>query len=251
MASISVANVGIVFPIYDARGRSLKSRAYDSVRKRSHTSSSITLITALDGVSLELRDGDRLGIIGRNGSGKTTLLRVLSGIYEPTSGSVAIDGSVASMTDLTMGMDSDATGEENIIIRGILLGLTRKEAVSLIEPVRDFTELADRLQYPIRTYSTGMLLRLAFAISTSIKPDILVMDEMIGAGDAHFLEKARMRVQSLIGASSILAISSHNLPMIREFCTSAILLNNGQLLAQGSVDEVIARYEQLDGESPV
>jgi len=112
-------------------------------------------------------------------------------------------------------------------------------------------ELADRLQYPIRTYSTGMLLRLAFAISTSIKPDILVMDEMIGAGDAHFLEKARMRVQSLIGASSILAISSHNLPMIREFCTSAILLNNGQLLAQGSVDEVIARYEQLDGESPV
>jgi ABC-2 type transport system ATP-binding protein/lipopolysaccharide transport system ATP-binding protein len=96
-----------------------------------------------------------------------------------------------------------------------------------------------------------MLLRLAFAISTSIKPDILVMDEMIGAGDAHFLEKARMRVQSLIGASSILAISSHNLPMIREFCTSAILLNNGQLLAQGSVDEVIARYEQLDGESPV
>jgi ABC-type polysaccharide/polyol phosphate transport system ATPase subunit len=251
MASISVANVGVVFPIYDARGRSMKSRVFDFVRKGNHVSPSITLITALDGVSLELRDGDRLGIIGRNGSGKTTLLRLLSGIYEPTSGSVVIDGSVASMTDLTMGMDSDATGEENIVIRGILLGLTRKEAVSLIEPVREFTELAERLQDPIRTYSTGMLLRLAFAVSTSIEPDILVMDEMIGAGDAQFLEKARRRVQDLIGISSILAISSHNLAMVREFCTSAILLSNGQLLAQGSVDEVIARYQQIDGESPI
>jgi ABC-type polysaccharide/polyol phosphate transport system ATPase subunit len=201
-------------------------------------------------VSLELRDGDRLGIIGRNGSGKTTLLRVLSGIYEPTSGSIAIDGSVASMTDLTMGMDWDATGEENIVIRGILLGLTRREAVELIEPVREFTELGDRLQYPIRTYSTGMLLRLAFAISTSIRPDILVMDEMIGAGDAHFIEKARRRVQDLIGVSNILAISSHNLAMIREFCTLAILLGEGRIVAQGGVDEVIARYEQFDSEDP-
>lgn len=244
MASISVADVSIVFPIYDARGRSIKSRLYDFVRSSTPTSSSITLITALRGVSLELRDGDRLGIIGRNGSGKTTLLRVLSGIYEPTSGSVKIDGSVASMTDLTMGMDSDATGEENIIIRGILLGMTRREAVSFIEPVRAFTELGDRLQYPIRTYSTGMLLRLAFAISTSIRPDILIMDEMIGAGDAHFVEKARRRVQDLIGVSSILAVCSHNLAMIREFCTSAVLMDDGQLIARGSVDDVIAQYEQ-------
>jgi ABC-type polysaccharide/polyol phosphate transport system ATPase subunit len=250
MASISVADVGIVFPIYDARGRSIKSRLYEFVRNSNLASPSITLITALRGVSLELRDGDRLGIIGRNGSGKTTLLRVLSGIYEPTSGSIAIDGSVASMTDLTMGMDWDATGEENIVIRGILLGLTRREAVELIEPVREFTELGDRLQYPIRTYSTGMLLRLAFAISTSIRPDILVMDEMIGAGDAHFIEKARRRVQDLIGVSNILAISSHNLAMIREFCTLAILLSEGRIVAQGGVDEVIARYEQFDSEDP-
>ena len=247
MAFISVADVGIVFPIYDARGRSIKSRLYEFARKSKHASSSITLVTALRGVSLELRDGDRLGIIGRNGSGKTTLLRVLSGIYEPTSGSVVIDGNVASMTDLTMGMDTDATGEENVVIRGILLGLTRKEAMSLIEPVREFTELGERLLYPIRTYSTGMLLRLAFAISTSIRPDILVMDEMIGAGDAHFLEKARRRVRELVGVSNILAISSHNLSMIREFCNSAILLSDGQLLAQGGVEEVISRYEQLDG----
>jgi ABC-type polysaccharide/polyol phosphate transport system ATPase subunit len=250
MASISVADVGIVFPIYDARGRSIKSRLYEFVRNSNLASPSITLITALRGVSLELRDGDRLGIIGRNGSGKTTLLRVLSGIYEPTSGSIAIDGSVASMTDLTMGMDWDATGEENIVIRGILLGLTRREAVELIEPVREFTELGDRLQYPIRTYSTGMLLRLAFAISTSIRPDILVMDEMIGAGDARFIEKARRRVQDLIGVSNILAISSHNLAMIREFCTLAILLSEGRIVAQGGVDEVIARYEQFDSEDP-
>ncbi len=247
MASISVADVGIVFPIYDARGRSIKSRLYEFARKSKHANSSVTLVTALRGVSLELRDGDRLGIIGRNGSGKTTLLRVLSGIYEPTSGSVAIEGNVASMTDLTMGMDTDATGEENVVIRGILLGLTRKEAVSLIEPVREFTELGDRLLYPIRTYSTGMLLRLAFAISTSIRPDILVMDEMIGAGDAHFLEKARQRVRELVGVSNILAISSHNLAMIREFCNSAILLSDGQLIARGGVEEVISRYEQIDG----
>jgi ABC-type polysaccharide/polyol phosphate transport system ATPase subunit len=243
MASISVKDVGIVFPIYDARGRSMKSRIFDLVRRPRPESSSITLITALNGVSVDLREGDRLAIIGRNGSGKTTLLRVLAGIYEPTSGSVTIDGAVASMTDLTMGMDWDATGEENIVIRGILLGLTRREATALIEPVREFTELGDRLQLPVRTYSTGMLLRLAFAISTSIKPDILVMDEMIGAGDAQFLQKARRRIRDLIGVSSILAISSHNLEMIREFCTSGILLSEGRVVARGPVDEVVARYK--------
>jgi len=147
-------------------------------------------------------------------------------------------------------MDWDATGEENIVIRGILLGLTRKEAVTLIEPVREFTELGDRLGYPIRTYSTGMLLRLAFAVSTTIRPDVLVMDEMIGAGDAHFIEKARRRVQDLIAVSSILAISSHNLGMIREFCTLAILLSEGRIIARGGVDEVIARYEQINSKNP-
>ncbi len=161
---------------------------------------------------------------------KRPCLRVLSGIYEPTSGSVAIDGNVASMTDLTMGMDTDATGEENIVIRGILLGLTRKEAVSLIEPVREFTELGDRLQYPIRTYSTGMLLRLAFAISTSIRPDILVMDEMIGAGDAHFLEKARQRVRNWSASAAFWRFPPTISAMIREFCNSAILLSDGRSL---------------------
>jgi ABC-type polysaccharide/polyol phosphate transport system ATPase subunit len=244
MASLRVDDVGIVFPIYDSRGRSLKSRLFDFVRSPGGASPSITLVTALRSVSLELRNGDRLGIIGRNGSGKTTLLRVLSGIYEPTSGSILIDGTVASMTDMTMGMDPDATGEENIVIRGILLGMTRREAQALIEPVREFTELAHKLEYPIRTYSTGMLLRLAFAISTSIRPDILVMDEMIGAGDAHFVEKARARVAAMIDASSILVLASHNLAIVREFCTSAVLLVDGRVHEHGDVETVIARYER-------
>jgi ABC-2 type transport system ATP-binding protein/lipopolysaccharide transport system ATP-binding protein len=243
MASIAVDNVGIVFPIYDSRGRSLKSRLYDLLRSPDGTSRSITLVDALRGVSLQLRNGDRLGIIGRNGSGKTTLLRVLSGIYEPTSGRVDIDGSIASMTDMTMGMDPDATGEENIVIRGILLGMTRRQAQDLVEPIREFTELAHKLEYPIRTYSTGMLLRLAFAISTAIRPDILVMDEMIGAGDASFVEKARARVSAMIDASSILVLSSHNLAIVREFCTIAILLEDGLVTARGDVEHVIARYE--------
>ena len=244
MASLKANDVGIVFPIYDSRGRSFKSRLFDFVRSPSGVSPSITLVAALRGVSLELHNGDRLGIIGRNGSGKTTLLRVLSGIYEPTSGAVTIDGTVASMTDMTMGMDPDATGEENIVIRGILLGMTRKEAQALIEPVREFTELAHKLTYPIRTYSTGMLLRLAFAISTSVRPDVLVMDEMIGAGDAHFVEKARARVAALIDASSILVLASHNLAIIREFCTSALLLADGAIQQHGDVETVIARYER-------
>jgi ABC-2 type transport system ATP-binding protein/lipopolysaccharide transport system ATP-binding protein len=243
MASIVVDNVGIVFPIYDSRGRSLKSRLYDFLRSPSGQSRSITLVEALRGVSLQLRKGDRMGIIGRNGSGKTTLLRVLSGIYEPTSGHVNIEGTVASMTDMTMGMDPDATGEENILIRGILLGMTRRDAQRLIEPIRDFTELAEKLDYPIRTYSTGMLLRLAFAISTAIRPDILVMDEMIGAGDASFVEKARARVGAMIDASSVLVLSSHNLAIVREFCTSAILLEDGRIAASGDVEHVIRSYE--------
>ena len=145
---------------------------------------------ALDGIDLELKDGDRLGLIGHNGSGKTTLLRVLAGVYPPSGGSASIEGSISSFTDLTLGMDPEATGWENIIFRCAFMGMSFREAKRLSPAIAEFSELGEYLDLPTRTYSTGMFLRLAFAISTSIEPDILIMDEMIAAGDAQFIEKA-------------------------------------------------------------
>src|SRR5262245_16360116 len=144
------------------------------------------VVRALDGIDLELKDGDRLGLIGHNGSGKTTLLRVLAGVYSPTRGSALIEGSISSYTDLTLGMDPEATGWENIVFRCAFLGLSFREAKRLSPTIAEFSELGKYLDLPTRTYSSGMFLRLAFAISTAIEPDIMIMDEMIAAGDAGF-----------------------------------------------------------------
>src|SRR5581483_10029282 len=170
MALIDVRNVSVSLPVYNARGRALKTELlrrtvggnieHPKDKRR-------TVVQALDSISLRVADGDRVGIIGRNGAGKTTLLRVMSRIYKPTAGSVHIVGSISSMTDLTVGMNPEATGYENIIMRGIMLGLTRRQAAALTPDVEEFTELGEYLALPVRTYSAGMMLRLAFAVSTA------------------------------------------------------------------------------------
>jgi len=202
----------------------------------------IVVIRALNDVTLHLEHGARVALIGANGAGKTTLLRVMARIYPPTSGSVDIVGRVACLTDLHVGMDTEATGFENIRMRGTLLGLTRQEIADLIPNVAEFTELGDYLKLPIRCYSQGMMLRLAFGISTAIQPDIILLDEVIGAGDQAFAEKARERLNSMIYAASILVLATHDPGTVTKLCNSAILLSHGRVVASGSPVEMLDRY---------
>jgi ABC-type polysaccharide/polyol phosphate transport system ATPase subunit len=244
MAEITLRGVTVEFPIYNARARRLTGELFRRAvggRIRSDAKSHVSVI-ALRDVSLTLRDGDRLGLIGRNGAGKSTLLRVLAGIYEPLSGRARIEGTVGSLTDITMGMDLERSGYENIVLRGVFLGLQVKQARQMIPEIAAFTELGDFLELPLRTYSSGMLLRLAFAITTAVVPEILIMDEMIGAGDAAFVDKAKARLDQMIEQSRILVVASHDAEIIRRFCNRSALLDAGRIVSMGPVDQVLATY---------
>lgn len=246
---ISLSTVSIDFPVFNSKSRGLLNTLFRYGRgeeRRIRQSGLMGLsVRGLDRVDLTLREGDRVGLIGRNGAGKTTLLRVLSGIYEPTSGSISIRGRVSSLTDIMLGMDGDASGYDNISMRGMFLGLTKSESRALVSDIEAFTELGEHLSLPVRTYSSGMVLRLAFAISTSIRPDILVMDEMIGAGDIHFRDKARRRLDAMLESVKILAIASHDNGIIRGFCNKAVLLDEGKIVCAGDTEMVLSRYEEL------
>ena len=250
MATISLERVTIEFPIYNARARRLTGELFRRTiggKIKSNVSSHVSVV-ALRDIDLELADGDRLGLIGQNGAGKSTLLRVLAGIYEPLSGRARIEGTVASLTDITMGMDLEASGYDNIVLRGVFLGLHVSEVRRMIPEIEAFTELGEFLELPLRTYSTGMLLRLAFAVTTAVIPEILIMDELIGAGDAAFVAKAKARLNQMISASRILVIASHDVEIIRRFCNRAALLETGRIARIGPVEQVVCAY--LGGDSP-
>lgn len=246
MAFIELLHVDVEFPIYTRRGRSLK-RAL--VRRRvggevSGDNDNITLVRALSDISVSLADGDRLALIGHNGAGKTTLLKVMSQIYDPTQGFARINGRVSVMTDLMMGMDAEESGYQNIKLRSIFLGLSSRQANAIVEDVEDFTQLGDFLSLPIRTYSSGMLLRLCFAISTAITPDILIMDELINVGDAEFLERAQARLAAMMKRSSILVIATHFPSTAINFCNRALLLERGHIIFDGEPGQVLEAYRQ-------
>ena len=247
MASITLERVTVDFPIYNARKRSLKSELFRrTVGGHIDTEDdSRVSVVALRDVSLHIDHGDRLGLIGHNGAGKSTLLRVLSGVYEPPIGKAIINGTVSSLTDFMMGMDTEATGYENILLRSVFLGVSVKQAHANVADIEEFTGLGNFLKLPLRTYSTGMLVRLAFAISTAVTPEILIMDELIAAGDAAFFAKAEGRLNRLIGNTQIMVIASHSEDMIRRLCNKAALMDEGKLVKVGPVDDVLAAYRTL------
>jgi lipopolysaccharide transport system ATP-binding protein len=243
MAHIRLENVVVDFPIVNSSAQSLQLRLYEALGGRLTSHHKTVVVRALDSVDLELKDGDRLGLIGHNGSGKTTLLRVLAGIYPPTVGSASIEGSISSFTDLTLGMDPESTGWENIVFRCAFLGLSFQEAKRLSPTIAEFSELGEYLNLPVRTYSSGMFLRLAFAISTAIDPDILIMDEMIAAGDSQFIEKAQRRLTEVVDKANIIALASHDMAIIKNICNKAVWLEHGVVKQRGAPDAVVKAYD--------
>lgn len=194
-------------------------------------SGKITVVNALNGIDLRLEAGDRVGLVGHNGAGKTSLLRILGGIYEPSQGTLQIEGSVTSLIDVTLGMDHEATGYDNILLRGLILGLSRKQIQALTPEIQDFSELGEYLSMPVRTYSSGMVLRLAFSIVTCVHPDILLMDEWLSVGDADFVKKAEQRLKQLVDKASIMVMASHNPRVISELCNVLVTLERGKLVS--------------------
>lgn len=245
MTYIRLQNVSIDIPIYNGSSRLLKNHVLNilSGGRVSSKSEGKPEFRALNSISLDIKSGDRIGVIGSNGAGKSTLLRVLSGVYAPTSGSVSISGSIGSLIDLSLGIDPDLSGIENIYMRGLLLGLSKEKIAQHLDFIIDFTEIGAFIEMPLRTYSTGMQMRLAFAVSTALRPDILLMDEWLSVGDESFQKKAIHRMNEMIANTKILILASHSLDLIRATCTKAIWLNRGNVEMFDDVQLVLNKYK--------
>lgn len=235
MARLIFENVTIQYPIYNSRGMSLRNQLLrlGTGGRIEAEAGHINLVTALREVNFELVDGDSIGLIGHNGSGKTTLLRAMAGIYAPASGRVIREGSLSTVFEIGAGMDLELNGYDNIIRMGLMMGMTPSQARERIPDIEEFTELGNFLQLPVRTYSSGMTMRLMFAMATSVEPEILLIDEMFGTGDASFQEKAHTRMRSLIGSSKIFVFASHSHELLREYCRRIFFLDHGTLQEVG------------------
>jgi ABC-2 type transport system ATP-binding protein/lipopolysaccharide transport system ATP-binding protein len=244
---LRLRNVSVEFPIYQGSSRSLKKVLLASSTRGNlaRDAGARINVRALNEVSFELRDGERFALIGPNGAGKTTLLKVLAGVFEPTQGRFVSSGSVSSLLDTSVGLNGEATGHENIILRGMYMGIHPREMRARAGAIAEFTELGDYLDMPVRTYSAGMTIRLAFAISTCVQPDILIMDEWLTAGDAQFLGKAQRRIEQFVRQSSILVLASHSMELLEQWCSRGLLLHHGRVLTIGPIKEVIAGYRKL------
>lgn len=233
MPHLTISGLSVEFPVYGTNSRSLKKLLVSHAtggKLMGHANDAV-VVRALDDVSLEIKDGERVALVGHNGSGKSTMLRVLAGLYKPTRGSVTIRGRVGALLDPAAGMDPDATGIENIYLRGRVLGMTDSEISAHLDDIVDFTELANFIALPMRTYSAGMFARLAFAVSTAISPDVLLIDEGIGAGDAHFMHKIKTRLQGMIDRSPILVLASHDQALVNQLCNRTVEFEHGQVRA--------------------
>ncbi|KAB2672376.1 ABC transporter ATP-binding protein [Brucella intermedia] len=244
MSLIRLKNVSVEFPIYNSSSRSLKNRVLSIATggKIERRSDGLVIVRGLDNVSLSFEAGDRIGLVGHNGSGKTTLLRVLSGIYTPTHGSAVIRGQCVSLININLGIDPDATGRENIRLRSAMMGMHPEEIAEKFDQIAEFSGLGDFLDVPFRTYSSGMQLRLAFATSTAIRPEILIMDEWLSTGDEDFKDRANTRMRELVDSTKILVLASHSKELMAKNCNRIVWLEHGRIKMDGSPEEVLSSY---------
>ena len=245
MATVILENVSAHFPIYGAQQslrKAIFQRAIGGSIERTGKHSDRVMVKALTDISLTLQDGDRVGLIGHNGAGKSTLLKLMAGIYQPVSGIVQVRGRVTPLFDTMPGLDGEDTGYENIITSGMLIGMTRQQIEAKFPEIEEFCELGEYLNLPVRTYSTGMTMRLGFALVTALDPGVLLMDEGFGTGDLRFAERAEARMKDFIGRSRIMVLASHSDNTIRSMCNKAIMMEAGRIVGSGPVDEICDRY---------
>jgi len=242
-ARLILKDVRLDIPIFDVAAQSMRKRVLKWNNRISDGGGGTVIVTALNDINLSLSSGDRLGLIGNNGAGKSTLLRVMAKIYHPTSGSIEVKGKTIPLLDISMGMDDNSTGRQNIRLRGLLLGMTEKELTEKTEEIAAFTELSNYIDLPLRTYSSGMKMRLAFAIATAINAKILLLDEVLGVGDAGFQEKASKRLQSMHDRADIVVLAIHSPDVIRKNCNKVLWLEKGRQKLFGNVEEVLDAYQ--------
>ncbi|KXV39043.1 ABC transporter ATP-binding protein [Gluconobacter japonicus] len=251
MPSIAIDRLQIDFPLYHGQSRSLKKHVGNTISSLRPGSPAAhlmqdgrerTVVSVLRDVSFVLKSGERLGLIGRNGAGKTTLLRAMAGIYEPVGGRVRLEGSIGTLLDASLGMNMELTGRENIRLYGLHAGLSKSEISQIDRDVQDFADLGSYMDMPVKTYSSGMTVRLAFGLATAVKPQILLMDEWFLAGDGAFMNKAQERLEAMVQHADILVISTHQPDVMRKWCTRVIWLEDGRIRMDGTPDEVLDVY---------
>lgn len=236
---VELNHVHLVYPVYSIRAQSLRNAVVNMavggrLLKDNHD---VVQVKALSDINLKLYEGSRLGVMGHNGSGKSTLLKVMAGIYEPTHGTVEVHGRISSMIDINLGLDWNLTGRENIVNMGRMRGMTHKQISEKIPEITEFSDLGAFIDLPLKTYSSGMSTRLVFAVATSLSPDILLLDEWIGAGDANFFDKAKERMNDILSRSRVMVLASHSGDLIRSVCDKLLVLDMGQPVYMGDVDE--------------
>jgi ABC-type polysaccharide/polyol phosphate transport system ATPase subunit len=244
LSELTLDDVSVAFPIYHGGSRSLKKSLLfrgSGGQLASDASHRIT-VEALRGVSMSFGTGDRVALIGNNGAGKTTLLRVMAGIYEPVTGEVTSRGRISPMFDISLGIDGEISGYDNIRLRGLILGLSAGEIEERMADIVEFTELGDYLDIPVRTYSSGMMTRLTFAVATCFAPEILLMDEWIVAGDAGFLAKAQHRIEAFVEQAGIMVLASHSTEICKRWCNKAVWMERGQVKMMGDINAVLDSY---------
>jgi lipopolysaccharide transport system ATP-binding protein len=244
MARITLTGASVDLPIFNANGRSLTSRILEVATggKLDSDPNGKVLVRALSGISIEMKDGDRIGLVGHNGAGKSTFLRVLSGVFVPTGGTAVIEGTVGSLIDVSLGINPEASGRENIFLRGALLGLSKARVRESFEEIVNFSELGEFIEMPVRTYSSGMQLRLAFAVSTIVRPEILLMDEWLSVGDEGFQSKASGRLTAVVEASKILVLASHSRELLEKVTNKVVWLERGEVKMFGPSHDVLGAY---------
>ena len=244
MASINLDKVGLEYPLYDIRKRSLRGLAADALIGGARRGDG-KIIRALDDISLSLCDGDRVALIGSNGAGKSTLLRMLAGVYAPSEGTRRVSGSIGTLFDIYNGMNDDLTGVKFVMNQGLFRGASRARLAEILPSVREFSGLGEYMDQPLRIYSDGMRVRLAFALATQFEPEILLLDEIFGAGDQSFFDRATDRILEIVGQSGITVFSTHWLELAERFCTQAIWLDKGAIVEQGPLEDVFEKYRAV------
>ncbi len=244
--TISLENVELYYSSVAFKERSLKT-LLGSLLSAGRKTHAVHDVHALKNISLEIVPGERVGLLGHNGAGKSTFLKMLAGLYPISSGRRNVTGTIRSLFDLSLGFEPDASGRENILYRGLLLGLTPSYMREREEEIVAFADLGEFIDYPIKTYSAGMQVRLAFAISTMVGGDILLLDEVIGAGDANFMAKARQRIMSLIEQSEILVLASHDFSTLEKICERGLVFHHGEIIFDGEIGRSIIEYKRVNG----